>query len=450
MSMRWRTYLLTGFILGAVVALTSDALLVHELGPASRLTALAIALGIGVGLSAWVARRVERAADVWNRGVGEKENPPESGVVEMDQMLLAASSRIEHLRKASQVAEERIADLSAVFAAMREGVIVLDSDGRVLDVNDAARAMLDLGDLPMRGRLALEVVRNAELNRLVQRILRTREHIESELTAFGSEARSLQVRLSPLALSGGAGRRFGVLLVVHDVSRLRALERVRRDFAANASHELRTPVTAIRGFAESLRDLPLPEEAARFAEAIARNALQLQALIQDLLTLAEIESDQEQGRTPKKENLLVDVLFAAVEEACGPAARSKRIRLAFSTPEGLRVPAVPGLLERALVNLVENAIRYSDSGTRVDIIAETTEQDVVFHVRDQGVGIAPEHLERIFERFYRVDRARSRRQGGTGLGLSIVRHAVESQGGTVSATSVLGQGSTFTVRLPRE
>lgn len=406
--------------------------------------------GIAGAALAWpIGRQMNWAAETLERlAAGETDQiSRESGISETDRMLRAGRALARRSDEERRSAERQRIEAEALIAAMAEGIVVIAADERVRSINPAARRMLDLGTTPVAGRLAVEVLRNAELNRLLQRVLLSGEPADAYLDFHAPRDFCLQVRGVPFAPLGE--RRPGALLTLHDVSRLRTLERVRRDFAANASHELRTPVTSIRGYAESLCEMQIsPPEAAHFAEVIARNAAQLQTLIQDLLTLAEIESDREQGRTPPKEDLPVSVLFAAVEQACLPAARSRRITLRFRTPEGLRVQAVPSLLERALLNLVENAIRYSDPGTTVDVEAERTPDELLLRVRDQGVGIAPEHLERIFERFYRVDRARSRRHGGTGLGLSIVRNAVEAQGGVVTAESQVGVGSVFTIRLP--
>jgi len=415
----------------------------------AALAGMAAGAAAGGALALKLGRHFERAAEFMER-LGEaprEEAASAGGVVETDRIMRAGRALVRRLDEDRRAAERRRREADALISAMAEGVVVIGPDERVREINGAARRMLDVGTAPVAGRLALEVLRNAEFNRLIQRVLRSAEPAEAYLDLHAPRESSLHVRGTPFAPAGEAPP--GVLLTLNDVTRLRTLERVRRDFAANASHELRTPVTSIRGYADSLCEMDIqPPEAARFAETIARNAAQLQALIQDLLTLAEIESDREQGRTPPKEDLPISVVFSAVEDACRPAARARRMTLQFRAPEGLRVLAVPALLERALVNLVENAIRYSEPATAVVVEAARGESDVVIRVRDQGVGIAAEHLERIFERFYRVDRARSRRQGGTGLGLSIVRNAVEAQGGAVRAESKVGEGSVFTITLP--
>jgi len=440
---------IVAFAAAALAALLAVALR-NQLGDGpAALVGLAAGTAAGGVMARRLGRQFERVADALDR---LPEAPPDGemrdcGIAEADRMLRAGRALVRRLDEDRRAVERQRLETDSLIAAMAEGVVVLDADERVCRVNAAARRLLDLGSAPVVGRLALEVLRNAELHRLARRVLRSSEPADAFLDLPKPREISLHARGIPFASAGST--RPGALLTLHDVTRLRTLERVRRDFAANASHELRTPVTSIRGYADSLCEMDIqPPEAARFAEIIARNAAQLQALIQDLLTLAEIESDREQGRAPTKEDLPLAVVFSAVEDACCPAARARRITLEFRAPEGFRVYAAPSLLERALVNLVENAIRYSEPGTSVRVEAERVDTEIVIRVRDQGVGIAPEHLERIFERFYRVDRARSRRQGGTGLGLSIVRNAIEAQGGTVRAQSTVGEGSVFTIKLP--
>ncbi len=444
--MRARTWIWFAFTAGAATAIAAWAAVGREWTAVAG--AMAAAVAAGAVFAAAAHRRIARSVASFERALaGGEIVEGGSGIRELDGVMASAMALARRLAGERRESEIRRREAEAAMGAMTEGVVILDADERVLAVNPAAREMLELGDAPFRGRLALEALRDAELHRLAQRALRTGEPVESCVERSSPRSRSFEVRVAPFSPTDQG--RSGALIVLRDVSRLRALERVRRDFAANASHELRTPVTSLRGYAESLREMELPPEAARFAQTIARNAAQLEALIRDLLALAEIESDRERGATPAKEDLPVAAVFAAVEDAMGDAARARRMALRFRAPDGLRVRAIPAFLERALVNLVENAIRYSEPGAAVEVLAERTEDGgVAIHVKDQGVGIAPEHLDRIFERFYRVDRARSRRQGGTGLGLSIVRNAVEAQGGTVTATSRLGVGSVFTVRLP--
>jgi two-component system phosphate regulon sensor histidine kinase PhoR len=234
---------------------------------------------------------------------------------------------------------------------------------------------------------------------------------------------------------------------------MQRLENVRRDFVANVSHELKTPVASIKGFVETLLDGALddPGNARRFLEIVGRQADRLASIIEDLLALSRIEQSEGAGNLPLESTPIADV-FSAVVADCEPRAADRSIRLQVECPEGIAAEVNPPLLEQAVINLVDNAIKYSDSGLTVWLTAEldreATAAEVVIRVRDQGNGIDAEHLPRLFERFYRVDKARSRKLGGTGLGLSIVKHIAQAHGGGIAVESTPGVGSCFTLRLP--
>jgi two-component system phosphate regulon sensor histidine kinase PhoR len=255
-------------------------------------------------------------------------------------------------------------------------------------------------------------------------------------------------------LHDGSGRNIGVLVVMNDVTRLRRLENIRRDFVANVSHELKTPITSIKGYVETLLDgaIDNKEDAARFLGIVVKQTNQLYAIIEDLLSLSRIEKQSEDGEVALSIGNLHQILAEAVQ-TCQMKASEKNIRISINCPEKLQINMNATLLEQAVVNLVVNAIKYSDAGSEVIVAAEEKTQDdgtsrVVISVRDFGIGIAKKHLPRLFERFYRSDKARSRKLGGTGLGLSIVKHIAQAHGGDVSVQSQEGQGSTFFISLP--
>ena len=241
----------------------------------------------------------------------------------------------------------------------------------------------------------------------------------------------------------------GTLAVLAEVTRLRKLELARRDFAANASHELRTPITSIRGFAETLRNQTVhdPERSARFLDIILRQAGRLEALIEDLLFIATLESLGE-AKAILLERMPIKPLVDAAATTCRPAAEKKDIRILTRCEPDLIAPANAEILERALTNLVDNAVKFSPEGSTVTVTAKRDGDMALLSVADQGPGIAPEDQKRIFERFYRVDKSRSRREGGTGLGLSIVKHAALAHKGNAGLTSAPGTGSVFTITLP--
>ena len=242
----------------------------------------------------------------------------------------------------------------------------------------------------------------------------------------------------------------GALIVLNDVTRIRRLENVRREFVANVSHEIKTPITAIKGFVETLRDGAVgnPEDAERFLGIIENHAERLEAIIEDLLSLSRIEREAERGKIALVEGQVQDVVQMAVQ-VCEMSARAKEIKIECSCDKDIASKINGPLLEQAMVNLLDNAIKYSAKGSTIWVEASQTAEDIEIDVRDQGCGIEKEHLPRLFERFYRVDKARSRQLGGTGLGLAIVKHITQAHGGQVSVESIPGKGSTFSIRLPR-
>ena len=250
-------------------------------------------------------------------------------------------------------------------------------------------------------------------------------------------------------MKDAAGLKIGVLLVLYDITRLRRLERVRRDFVANVSHELKTPITAIKGFVETLAGgaMENPQDAARFLKIIEKHVERLDSIIEDLLTLSRLEQETERSEVVLEKRPLGDVLLAAVE-VCRPIARSRNIEIRVRAEERVVCEISTRLLEQAVVNLIDNAIKYSDSGSSIDVTLRRAQFEAVISVEDRGCGIERQHLPRLFERFYRTDRARSRDLGGTGLGLAIVKHIALVHRGRVAVESEPGEGSVFSIYLP--
>jgi two-component system phosphate regulon sensor histidine kinase PhoR len=239
-------------------------------------------------------------------------------------------------------------------------------------------------------------------------------------------------------------------MVLNDVTRLRRLENLRRDFVANVSHELKTPITSIKGFVETLIDGAIrdPGAADRFLRIISRQADRLSAIIEDLLQLSRIERGTERQEIELRPHPLVTVLRGAVE-LCQPQAEEEHMLIELDCPRDLVAAINPPLLESALVNLIDNALKYGGSGGRVRVALREAEREAVISVQDWGAGIASAHLPRLFERFYRVDQSRDRKAGGSGLGLSIVKHIAQAHAGRVEVESKVGAGSTFSLHLPR-
>jgi len=413
--------------------------------------AVAVALMLAASwiLARWISRPLElMIAGAGRFGSGELDyRLPVAGSRETAALAEAMNAMAAQLRDQMQTMVRQRNEQDAVLASMAEGVLTLDSEGRILDLNDAGSRMFQLEAGRVRGRFIHEVLRRPALLGFVERALASPLPLQEEIEIYEGAQRILTAYGS--VLRNARHERIGVLVVLRDVTRVRQLENVRRDFVANASHELRTPVTAIKGFVETLIDGGIEdrENAARFLRIVLQQADRLQAIIDDILSLARIERESELQQIALEPGPLKDVLDAAVAR-CEPLAREKQTQLRASCPEDLSARIQPGLIEQALVNLVDNAIKYSPPGKTVRIEARRLPKETVIAVADEGFGIDAKHLPRLFERFYRVDRGRSREVGGTGLGLAIVKHIALAHGGWVSVESRPGEGSTFTLHLP--
>jgi two-component system, OmpR family, phosphate regulon sensor histidine kinase PhoR len=355
---------------------------------------------------------------------------------------LMAGQLEERLRTMSQQRSE----LEAILSSMIEGVIVFDLEERVLSMNQAAAKLLGVAEHEVRGRSIQEVIFNRDFQQFVSRIVSQRTALEVGLTLHRG---ALFVQVQGTPLSDAAGQEIGILVVVYDVTRLRRLENLRREFVANVSHELRTPITAIKGFVETLREgAPAsPQEQNRFLDIIARHTDRLNAIIEDLLALSRLEQEAESGAITLQPANLKEVILAALQ-VCAYKAAEKNISCAYIPDEELTIKANAPLLEQAVINLLDNAINYSEPGQAIQVGIEKTSGELTLFVRDSGCGIEAVHLPRLFERFYRVDKTRSRQKGGTGLGLAIVKHIALAHKGNVSVISAPGQGSTFRIHLP--
>lgn len=410
--------------------------------------------GLGVGLlaallltwatSAWLSRRVRAIADLAARyRQGDFSRPTlEFGRDEIGAVARVLDETARDLgARLADVARER-AHMDAVLQGMVEGAVLVDRAGRLVISNPAVRTMLRLPDAP-EGRHFLEVVRHPEVAAQLSAALTGTRPAPAEVQLDHESRRSFVARAVPVDTEGDGG----AVLVLHDVTELRQADQVRRDFVANVSHELRTPLTAIRGYVEALMDAP-PDaaQAQRFLEIIARHAARMERLVTDLLRLARLDAKQE---TLQRAHCQVGSLVAAVVSEMDSAIAARGIRVTTHvTPEAQVTYGDPAKLHDVFRNLLENAINYSPEGGEIEIAATRLGHVVEVTVSDRGPGIPDADIHRIFERFYRVDRSRTRDPGGTGLGLSIVRHLVELHGGRVSARNREGGGACVSVRLP--
>ncbi len=332
----------------------------------------------------------------------------------------------------------------AILKSMTEGVLAVDKDLRIIFCNDSLARLLG-ATLPVAPRLPLlDIERDPGLTEILARVLASQQPQKRTLQLATTDGRVFEVNAMPLAEPSPPG----AIAILHDITNLERLERVRKDFVANVSHELRTPLTAIQGYAETLLDGALedPGAARKFVEVILAHAIRLNNIASDLLALSELEFERVQ---PEPEQIEVRPAVEAAMRAVEPEARLRQVHLVPGELEEFSILGARMRLEQALINLLDNAVKFNRPGGTVRVEAGHLDaQSVYISVQDDGIGIPSEDLLRIFERFYRVDKARSREVGGTGLGLSIVKHVVERMHGTVKAESRLGKGSTFTVVLP--
>ncbi len=412
-----------------------------------------VAAVLAAGLSMVVAKRVSRPLGEMAEGaekfaagdLSHKILPPD--IVEFQRLAESLNRMAQNLDQKIAALSRQNAQYDAVLSSMAEGVIAVDRDHRIISLNQAAAGLLDADPAESTGRTLQEVSRNVPLARFVGAVLADGQARDGEIVLHNrGEA---HVLVGGSALRDAGDRQIGALIVLSDITQVRRLEGVRRDFVANVSHELRTPITAVQGFIETLRDGAVsdPERARRFLDIASKHAARLNRIVEDLLALSRIEREQETGAIDLPETKLRDVLHAAASD-CEASSREREMAVRIDCPEDLVVRANPHLLEQAVLNLLDNAIRYSAPGSSVDLQAERAEGEVLVRVTDRGCGIPAEHLPRIFERFYCVDKAHSRKLGGTGLGLAIVKHIAQVHGGKVTVESTPGEGSVFTIHLP--
>ena len=418
---------------------------IQQLASVGLVTALLIAAGLAWGISVLLSGRLRRIADTATRYArGDFSRPTlEYGRDEIGTVARVLDTSVRELGKRLEEMTSERAQLASILTGMFEGVVLVDQDRRLVLSNDAARQMLQL-PADANGRAFKDVMVDPDVMSMLSAALMGQptspREVRLEHAPDGAFiANVVRVEHAP---DGGA------VLGLHDITELRKLDRIRRDFVANVSHELRTPLTAVRGYVEALLEAP-PTDVAdrkRFLEIIARHTLRMERLVRDLLRLARLDAGQE---VLERALVPLESVLSDVETEMADALDRKRQRIDHHIDTGADVVnGDPGKLHDVLRNLIENAINYGPEDSAIDVSASVNDGATVITVADRGPGIPTSDLPRVFERFYRVDRSRTRDPGGTGLGLAIVRHLVELHGGTVSAARRDGGGTTVTVTLP--
>ncbi len=419
-----------------------------------------VAVGLLIALfvifvSLWVSRRITSPIEQIKKGAqyfarGDLQHRlPVSGSEEMVSLSETMNHMAEDLRKRINTITEQRGELQAVLSSMVEGVIAVDTEERVISMNNAAATMFVCSLSKAQGRSIQEVVRNTVLQQFVEEALSSQKPLEKDITLYSNGEHFLNAHGS--ILCDAEGNKMGALIVLNDITRLRKLESMRQEFVANVSHEIKTPITAIKASVETLRDgaMKTPSDAERFLEITEKHVVRLEAIVEDLLSLSRIEQEREKEEISLSNAKIRDVLESAIQ-VCGPKADPKEVELSLICDEDMVVNMNPALLEQAVINLLDNAIKYSHEGSRVEVEVNQTDSEIVLSVKDHGRGIENKHLDRLFERFYRVDNGRSRDLGGTGLGLAIVKHIAQAHKGRVTVESKHGEGSIFSIHIPRE
>lgn len=416
----------------------------------TALLVLVIILLIGVWAGWRINRPVkelEHAAEHFAAGdlsyrVTVSTREAESGLADaLNKMAVQLNERIELITRQRN-------ELESVLANMVEGVIVLDYQEKTIRMNREAERIFGVRQEQAIHRDLLEVIRNVDIHHFIQHVKQSDGSVTADIIHHHNDE-DIFLALRGSVLKDLSGRSSEILLVFHDITSMKKLENMRRDFVANVSHELKTPITSIKGFVETLQDgaIDEPERAGQFLQIIHNHVDRLTDIINNLLTLSRIEQEMEHGQLPLEKQNIKPVLEAAID-VCREKAGEKNISISLDCQAPCMVDINRTLLEEAIVNLLDNAIKYSDAGQQVSVKVHSEKDEMVIAVRDEGRGIAEEHLPRVFERFYRVDKARTRKLGGTGLGLAIVKHIARAHNGRVDATSMRGKGSTFYIYLP--
>lgn len=371
------------------------------------------------------------------------------GALELDLLAQSMNSMATQLNEKIRTITRQHNEKKSILESMTEGVLAIDTDRKIMDLNKGASDIIGLKIHEAKGMLVEESIRNSDIQKMVDRIMLSDTAVEEEVLIFQDKGQECFLQVKGTRLNDSDNNSTGILLVMNDITRIKKLEMMRRDFVANVSHELRTPLTSIIGFAETILTgaIDSSQDTMRFLNIIKKHAVRLDNIIEDLLELSRIEKMAEHKEIEILTDYIKPVLLRA-SEICSPKASEKNITVSISCENDIHAHINPSMLEQALINLIDNAIKYSDNDKTFSVEVKKETDFVEIKVSDQGFGIDNKHLPRIFERFYRVDKSRSRKPGGTGLGLSIVKYIVLAHKGSITVNSKPGAGSSFVIRLP--
>jgi len=358
--------------------------------------------------------------------------------VTLNKMAQDIENKIKEIENQSQ-------KLAAIFNSMIEGVIVIDKSGRIISMNPTIEKIFGVSKGDVEGAVFLEAIRNNDIAEVIDAVLKKGNSLSVEITLIYPIRKIFEVSAVPIFDSGAIA---GCLVAIHDITEIRKLETVRKDFVANVSHELKTPLTSIKGFVETLLEGALDdkENNRNFLKIIQEHAERLNSLVEDLLSLSHLESKEV---ALDKKNFNLRQQLEGIISGFKSQLKKKNIEIKNELPSGISVSADRGRIEQVFTNLIDNATKFNKENGAIRVYAEELNGKIKVFVEDSGIGIPEKDIPRIFERFYRVDKARSRELGGTGLGLSIVKHIVELHGGMVGVESIEGFGSKFWFILPR-
>jgi len=417
------------------------------------LVAMFFTILIAAAASLYVARRIARPIERMKKGAAKfargdlsaRLSAPNSE--ELSELAVTMNRMAQNLAEKIKDFKDRSMELEAVHSSMQEGVLAIDKRERIITINNTAARIFNSPASQLKAKYIYQIAKHYEFQNFIRRALETHEPIEDDIVITKDE--DMIINIHSTALYDTGNTRMGTLIIFHDITRIRRLENMHKDFAANVSHELKTPLTTVKGFIETLQEMFAnndTSETENFLKIIEKNVDRMVELINDLLSLSKLE--RLEGTPIEFENQNLLSLIHGVVNTCHAAIRSKKIKVSIDCPDDLIARVDPGLMEQAIFNLVDNAVKYSRENTPIEISITRKGCFIDIVIKDKGCGIKKEYLQKIFNRFYRVDKARSRNEGGTGLGLAIVKHIVRYHNGKIGVISQIDKGSSFTITIP--